>query len=661
MLSFAHVPSNPRKSKPVFSLITLVLAMAVLSGCTGLVRSSSGTGSPAPSPLSITITSLPAASVQASYSAIVSVTGGTGPYHWSITSGALPTGLSLGASTGQISGTPTQAGAASFTVQVTDSSSTLQTATQAFSITVSAAITPVSITTTSLANGLQGTPYSDTLAASGGTTPYTWGISSGSLPVGLSLNPATGQISGTPSIAETSSLTIKVSDSSPSPETASQVFSLVISTTTGGSVGCGATSAGAAQYDQSQCGNVAPYPPAPTSPTAINACGSYGAGTYQLTQDIGSTPTATCITWTAGPVVLDFNGHTVAGRMMGLNITLSGTHLFSSQANGGLTCSDESATPGCISLQRGDSTIAGVTEIDHLTLSNTDVSTSTAGGRVLFTDGGTATASNLGTAFTFRMHNLTATSSTGTTSGRIVVLQIQSSQDRVEYSYNDTLCLATANACQDMICYGVMDCKMHNNRSQSQLTTLGTGTSPEVPRNFLCDGDVGVGMNGCEIYNNYINANDGRAIRWRDVNSSHNTVSAHDNLIDNIQNGSTGNYIAAIHVCDPDSGTNDGSSYSIYNNTLNFVANQAGNGLMARGCTGFPTFKNNVIECSANCSGVLTNNRLGYGAGTLAIMNNNPVPLSSNPQNSVESGNTTNYCNSGSIGGAGTMVPITCP
>jgi uncharacterized protein YjdB len=60
-------------------------------------------------------------------------------------------------------------------------------------ITVNAVLT---ITTTSLPAGVVGTPYSQTLGATGGKTPYTWSITSGTLPAGLTLNASTGQITG---------------------------------------------------------------------------------------------------------------------------------------------------------------------------------------------------------------------------------------------------------------------------------------------------------------------------------------------------------------------------------------------------------------------------------------------------------------------------------
>jgi len=73
---------------------------------------------------------------------------------------------------------------------------------------------PLTITTVELPAGTVGEAYSATLEATGGTTPYTWSVSDGSLPAGLSLNPATGEISGTPTKADVSAdFTVKVTDS----------------------------------------------------------------------------------------------------------------------------------------------------------------------------------------------------------------------------------------------------------------------------------------------------------------------------------------------------------------------------------------------------------------------------------------------------------------
>jgi Putative Ig domain/Pectate lyase superfamily protein len=175
--------------------------------------SSSGSGSP----LQITTSSLSAGSVGKAYSASLAATGGTSPYHWSVTGGNLPSGLSLNASSGAISGSPSAAGTASFTIQVQDSKQ--QTASAGLSIAVSAAPSgggggsTLQITTSSLPAGTVGASYSTSLGASGGTPPYQWSVSAGSLPSGLSLNSGSGAISGTPSTSGSFNLTAKVQDS----------------------------------------------------------------------------------------------------------------------------------------------------------------------------------------------------------------------------------------------------------------------------------------------------------------------------------------------------------------------------------------------------------------------------------------------------------------
>jgi hypothetical protein len=97
--------------------------------------------------------------------------------------------------------------------------------------TVTVTITPiphVAITTTSLPDGQVNVAYSQPLAATGGTPPYAWSVSAGSLPAGLSLDPSTGVISGTPTTAGTSSFTVMVTDSDVTPETATANLSITV-------------------------------------------------------------------------------------------------------------------------------------------------------------------------------------------------------------------------------------------------------------------------------------------------------------------------------------------------------------------------------------------------------------------------------------------------
>ncbi|MCL1875979.1 MAG: putative Ig domain-containing protein [Synergistaceae bacterium] len=160
-----------------------------------------------PEPPKITTTSLPGGTVNKTYSATLSASGTT-PITWSISAGSLPVGLSLNAATGVISGTPTKAGTTNFTVKATNGGGS---DTKALSIVVSIEIIPPTITTTSLPGGVVGTTYNQALSASG-TTPITWSVSAGSLPVGLSLNGTTGVISGLPSMAGTFNFTVKAAN-----------------------------------------------------------------------------------------------------------------------------------------------------------------------------------------------------------------------------------------------------------------------------------------------------------------------------------------------------------------------------------------------------------------------------------------------------------------
>src|SRR5262245_31272951 len=104
---------------------TISATLGSVTGSTGLTIVSG--------PLTITTTALPAGTLGFAYSATLAATGGPPPYTWSIASGALPAGLTLAASTGVISGTPTATGTSNFTVRVTAGA---QNVTKALSITV---------------------------------------------------------------------------------------------------------------------------------------------------------------------------------------------------------------------------------------------------------------------------------------------------------------------------------------------------------------------------------------------------------------------------------------------------------------------------------------------------------------------------------------------
>lgn len=181
--------------------------------------------------LTIATTSpLPNATVGTSYSTQFSASGGTPPYQWFLTQGSLPIGLNLNAA-GLLSGTPTQAVAANFTVQVVDSVSTAVSS--PFALTSSCV--PLVLTSgTTLPVATQGTAYSFQFASTGGFPPLTWQLVGGTLPAGLTLTPA-GLLSGTPTATGTFSPVIQIIDScSPQNQSDQHTFKLVVNTNSGG-------------------------------------------------------------------------------------------------------------------------------------------------------------------------------------------------------------------------------------------------------------------------------------------------------------------------------------------------------------------------------------------------------------------------------------------
>jgi hypothetical protein len=173
-----------------------------------------------------------------SYTQTITLTGGVAPYAYAITSGSLPTCLSLNIQSNTlsttISGRPCGSGTSNFTLKVTDSGG-VPPISQAFTITISPA-PPLTVATTFLKQGFVNLPYSDSVAPQGGVGPYAFALvpGMGTLPPGLGLNATTGQILGTPTAATavpTPTFQVKITDSTlPASQTAIATLSITITT-----------------------------------------------------------------------------------------------------------------------------------------------------------------------------------------------------------------------------------------------------------------------------------------------------------------------------------------------------------------------------------------------------------------------------------------------
>ena len=134
-------------------------------------------------------------------------TGGTGPYTWAVTYGALPTGMTL-LGNGRISGTPTSIGSSLFAVTATDTDD--NSAFKVYSLNVDPV--PIQIAPSSLTSAIKNVPYTANIVALDGQPPYTYSIYSGFLPAGMTLSANTGVIAGTANVVGTSNFVIKAQD-----------------------------------------------------------------------------------------------------------------------------------------------------------------------------------------------------------------------------------------------------------------------------------------------------------------------------------------------------------------------------------------------------------------------------------------------------------------
>ena len=142
------------------------------------------------------------------YDSVPAATGGSGTDTWSVTDGTLPDGLSLDPTTGEVTGSPTSSGLFTFDLVATDSLG--QSGDESQTITIAGDPT---ITAPLTGTGEVGVPYDSVPAAAGGSGTYTWSVTDGTLPDGLSLDPTTGEVTGTPTTAGPSTFNLVATDS----------------------------------------------------------------------------------------------------------------------------------------------------------------------------------------------------------------------------------------------------------------------------------------------------------------------------------------------------------------------------------------------------------------------------------------------------------------
>jgi hypothetical protein len=320
-------------------------------------------------------TSVPGATLLSPYTVTLNAVGGIAPYTWGISGGQLPDGVTL-STAGALAGTPTTAGSFKVLVKITDSSSIPQTLVVRYNLTVTEL--PLAITTENLPGATIAQPYSAALVATGGITPYSWGIASGELPPGITLS-SNGTLGGTPTRSGLFAVSIKVTDSTPKPRTATVGYKLevaplplLVATT----ALPGATVHSPYFASVAASGGTAPFtwrivsghlPAGITFTSAGNLAGvpTAAAGTYPITVKVTDDSPSVQSATTQLALVVGINVVNWSGYMQtGMFTSVTGTFVVPTIAPGedGATPAAASEWVGMDGLTRANSIQAGVTE-----------------------------------------------------------------------------------------------------------------------------------------------------------------------------------------------------------------------------------------------------------------------------------------------------------
>jgi hypothetical protein len=200
---------------------TYTAPAASSSAVTATVTATSVADATKTAPTTLTVPAAPtistgplSANVGTAFSTTLAGSGGIPPYNWALTGGTLPTAWSL-TSAGVLSGPAPvagQVGATNLTFELTDSGTvTALTATQQLALTINPAAA-IAFTGSMPATATWNVAYSGSAAASGGAGALTYTLATGAMPTGLSLNAATGAITGKPTAVGTFNFTIQAAD-----------------------------------------------------------------------------------------------------------------------------------------------------------------------------------------------------------------------------------------------------------------------------------------------------------------------------------------------------------------------------------------------------------------------------------------------------------------
>ncbi|HYM25648.1 MAG TPA: Ig domain-containing protein, partial [Vicinamibacterales bacterium] len=203
--------------------VDLVLAYAA-NALTGDSRVAAGTAQ-----VRITTTSLPDGMFESPYTQAIACVGGTPACAWQVVSSALPAGIAFDAASGVVRGTPTAVQTGNVTITAYDPSWPLNTSTATLNLTIDAP--PFVETMPAQPEGQVGVVYTLTPTVTGTLGTATWSIASGALPAGLTFDPTSGRIAGTPTAWGTTTAVIEAADSWSPNRTAAQPATITIAPT----------------------------------------------------------------------------------------------------------------------------------------------------------------------------------------------------------------------------------------------------------------------------------------------------------------------------------------------------------------------------------------------------------------------------------------------